>query len=47
MYSSVLRVTECVSIRVKDVDLERGEIFVRGGEGEGSPRPLPHGLWRR
>ena len=33
MYGSGLRVTECVSLRVKDVDLERGEITVRGGKG--------------
>lgn len=33
MYGSGLRVTECVSLRVKDVDLDRREIIVRGGKG--------------
>ena len=33
MYGSGLRVAECVSLRVKDVDLERREIVVRGGKG--------------
>lgn len=33
MYGSGLRVTECVSLRVKDVDLDRREIVVRGGKG--------------
>lgn len=34
MYGSGLRVLECVSLRVKDVDLDRGEIVVRGGKGD-------------
>ena len=33
MYGSGLRVVECVSLRVKDVDLDRGEIVVRAGKG--------------
>ena len=33
MYGSGLRVTECVGLRVKDVDLDRREIVVRGGKG--------------
>ena len=33
MYGSGLRVTECVRLRLKDVDLERREITVRGGKG--------------
>ncbi|MBC7671174.1 MAG: integron integrase [Polaromonas sp.] len=33
MYGSGLRVTECVTLRVKDVDLDRGEIVVRSGKG--------------
>ena len=42
MYGSGLRVTECVSLRVKDVDLERGEIIVRAGKGDRERRtPLP------
>ena len=34
MYGSGLRVVECVSLRVKDVDLDRREIVVRGGKGQ-------------
>jgi len=34
MYGSGLRVSECVSIRVKDVDLDRLEIVVRAGKGD-------------
>lgn len=33
MYGSGLRVHECVTLRVKDVDLDRREIVVRGGKG--------------
>jgi site-specific recombinase XerD len=42
MYGAGLRVSECVALRVKDVDLERGEIVVRGGKGDKDRRlPLP------
>ncbi|MDE3128052.1 MAG: integron integrase [Gemmatimonadota bacterium] len=34
MYGSGLRVAECVSLRVKDVDLDRREIVVRAGKGD-------------
>ena len=34
MYGSGLRVSECVAIRVKDVDLDRLEVVVRGGKGD-------------
>ena len=34
MYGSGLRVAECVSLRVKDVDFDRREIVVRGGKGD-------------
>lgn len=34
MYGSGLRVSECVSLRVKDIDLERRVITVRGGKGD-------------
>jgi integron integrase len=34
MYGSGLRVGECVTVRVKDVDLDRLEIVVRGGKGD-------------
>jgi integron integrase len=33
MYGSGLRVTECASLRLKDVDLDRREIVVRAGKG--------------
>ncbi|HEX6574529.1 MAG TPA: integron integrase [Gemmatimonadaceae bacterium] len=33
LYGSGLRILECVSLRVKDIDLERREITVRGGKG--------------
>lgn len=42
MYGGGLRVSECVSLRVKDVDLDRCEIVVRGGKGNKDRRvPLP------
>lgn len=34
MYGSGLRVLECMSLRVKDVDVERCEITVRSGKGD-------------
>jgi integrase len=33
LYGSGLRVTECLMLRVKDLDLERGEVTVRRGKG--------------
>ena len=42
MYGSGLRVSECVSLRVKDLDFDRFEITVRGGKGNKDRRvPLP------
>lgn len=42
MYGSGLRLSECVSLRVKDVDFERREILVRSGKGDKDRRvPLP------
>jgi integron integrase len=40
MYGSGLRVTECVRLRVKDVDLDRRELVVREGKG-GKDRRVP------
>jgi integrase len=33
MYGGGLRVHECVTLRVKDIDLDRREIVIRGGKG--------------
>lgn len=33
LYGSGLRLLECLSLRIKDVDLERGEILIRRGKG--------------
>jgi integron integrase len=42
LYGSGLRILECVSLRVKDIDLDRREITVRGGKGDKDRRtPLP------
>jgi integron integrase len=34
LYGSGLRILECVSLRVKDIDLERREITIRSGKGD-------------
>ncbi len=34
MYGSGMRVMECCTLRVKDVDLSRGEIVIRSGKGQ-------------
>ncbi len=42
MYGSGLRLSECLSLRIKDVDLDRREILVRAGKGDKDRRvPLP------
>jgi integron integrase len=33
LYGSGLRLMECLALRVKDVDLDRGQLMVRGGKG--------------
>ena len=33
LYGTGMRLMECVRLRVKDVDFERGEIFIRDGKG--------------
>ena len=40
MYGGGLRVVECLTLRVKDIDLDRREIQVRGGKG-GKDRRTP------
>ncbi|WP_411279379.1 tyrosine-type recombinase/integrase [Gemmatimonas sp.] len=34
IYGSGMRVMECCTLRVKDVDLSRGEIVIRSGKGQ-------------
>jgi integron integrase len=34
MYGGGLRVTECITLRIKDVDVARREVIVRGGKGD-------------
>lgn len=34
LYGAGLRLTECIELRVKDVDFEREQIFVRSGKGQ-------------
>jgi integron integrase len=42
IYGAGLRVSECMSLRLKDVDLDRSEITVRRGKGDKDRRtPLP------
>lgn len=42
MYGSGLRILECVSLRVKDIDFDRNEITVRAVKGDKDRRvPLP------
>ena len=40
MYGSGLRVTECATLRIKDLDIDRCEIVIRGGKG-GKDRRTP------
>lgn len=42
MYGGGLRISECLSLRVKDFDCDRTEILVRSGKGDRDRRvPLP------
>lgn len=34
LYGTGLRVSECCTLRIRDVDFERGQIIVRGGKGD-------------
>lgn len=40
LYGSGLRIAECCALRVKDIDLTRGEILVRGGKGARDRRTM-------
>ena len=40
LYGAGLRLLECLQLRVKDVDFERGEIVVRRGKGGGDRRTV-------
>jgi integron integrase len=40
MYGNGLRITECMTLRVKDIDIDRREIVVRAGKG-GKDRRTP------
>ena len=40
LYGSGLRVTECLSLRVKDLDFDRGEVTVRSGKGAKDRRTI-------
>ena len=45
LYSAGLRVTECLSLRVKDLDIDKGEITIRSGKGDKDRRTvLPESL---
>jgi integrase len=33
LYDSGLRLLECLTLRIKNLDLDRGEIRLRGGKG--------------
>ena len=45
LYGTGMRLMECVRLRIKDVDFERGEILVREGKGDKDRRvPLPQAL---
>jgi len=33
LYGTGMRLMDCVRLRIKDVDLERGEIMIRSGKG--------------
>ena len=40
LYGSGLRVTECLTLRIKDLDFDRGEITVRSGKGAKDRRTM-------
>jgi len=46
LYGSGLRQIECLRLRVKDVDLKRGEVMVRDGRREGPDHDIVRGIGR-
>lgn len=40
LYGSGLRLTECLKLRIKDVDFKLNEIIVRGGKGDNDRRTI-------
>ena len=40
LYGSGLRLTECMQLRIKDIDFDLNEIIVRGGKGDHDRRTL-------
>ncbi|MDW2200646.1 tyrosine-type recombinase/integrase [Vibrio sp. 1636] len=40
LYGSGLRVSQCLRLRVQDIDIERDSLTVRGGDGDGKGRSL-------
>jgi integron integrase len=47
LYGSGMRLTECLTLRIKDIDLERGEFLIRRGKGaKDRVTVLPHAVRR-
>jgi len=44
LYGSGLRLSECLNLRVKDIDFSLNEIIVRGGKGDNDRRTILPGL---
>ena len=44
LYGSGLRLTECLRLRIKDIDFNLNEIFVRAGKGDNDRRTILPGL---
>ena len=47
LYGTGMRLMECVRLRVKDVEFERGEILIRDGKGAKDRVTMCRGRWRR
>ena len=44
LYGSGLRLSECLNLRVKDIDFGLKELIVRGGKGNNDRRTYPSGI---